>query len=191
MQKAYDNAKNKGTSIKSIVFINPGNPTGQVLALDDMKRVVEFCEKNSLVLMADEVYQENIFGSRKFHSFRKVVQEMKADTELFSFHSLSKGFVGECGIRGGYLELFNIHSEAKAQILKIASIMLCANTMGQLGLELILNPPNPSQPSFPTFIKEKTEISLALKRKAKLLYEMLNSMENIQCNHVEGAMLGC
>ena len=31
---------------------------------------------------------------------------------MISFHSTSKGFIGECGIRGGYFELYNLAPEA-------------------------------------------------------------------------------
>jgi len=34
--------------------------------------------------------------------------------DLFSFHSTSKGFLGECGIRGGYAEFHNIQPDALA-----------------------------------------------------------------------------
>ena len=33
--------------------------------------------------------------------------------ELFSFHSTSKGLLGECGLRGGYTELCNIDEKVK------------------------------------------------------------------------------
>jgi len=50
--------------------------------------------------MADEVYQENVYvkESKPFNSFKKVLMEMgsKYDGfELASFHSISKGFMGE------------------------------------------------------------------------------------------------
>jgi hypothetical protein len=49
--------------------------------------------------MADEVYQTNVYQSAKpFLSFRKVLSQMpveKDELELFSFHTVSKGVVGE------------------------------------------------------------------------------------------------
>jgi hypothetical protein len=30
------------------------------------------------------------------------------EVELFSFHSASKGLLGECGLRSGYMEMTNI-----------------------------------------------------------------------------------
>lgn len=75
------------------MIINPGNPTGQILSKENMKDIILFCERNHVLLMADEVYQRNVYGDKPFHSFMKVVHEMgKLDTfELISYHSVSKG----------------------------------------------------------------------------------------------------
>lgn len=51
---------------------------------------MDFADKNDLCIMADEVYQENIYGDTPFTSFRKVVADQKRNTELISFHSVSK-----------------------------------------------------------------------------------------------------
>jgi alanine transaminase len=61
---------------------------------------VEFCHRNGVLLMADEVYQENVYvkKAKPFVSFKKVVRSMGSaydQFEMFSFHSISKGFVGE------------------------------------------------------------------------------------------------
>ena len=189
MQQAYDKATQEGIVVNCIVVINPGNPTGQVLSIDELRKIVEFAQRNKLVILADEVYQDNVYmHCKEFCSLRKIVLELGTEAELFSFHSLSKGFFGECGLRGGYMELLNIDAEVKAQILKLASIKLCPNTIGQLGLELALNPPDLGMPSYEKFLAEKTTILDSLKRKSQIMYEMLNSMDNIHCNYVEGAM---
>lgn len=38
-----------------MVFINPGNPTGQCLSRQDLEGLVRFAHKHKLVLLADEV----------------------------------------------------------------------------------------------------------------------------------------
>jgi hypothetical protein len=53
--------------------------------------------------------------------------------QLVSFHSVSKGYLGECGLRGGYAEVFGIDDGIRAQLYKLASISLCSNTIGQVG----------------------------------------------------------
>jgi len=98
-----------GVDVRAIVVINPGNPTGQCLSLANMQDIITLCKKKKIVLMADEVYQTNVYDkqNRPFHSFKKVLADMGKEyesVELFSFHSVSKGMVGECGQRGGYFE---------------------------------------------------------------------------------------
>ena len=42
--------------------------------------------------------------------------------ELVSLHSVSKGFLGECGIRGGYFELAGFDPDVQAQLLKLPGV---------------------------------------------------------------------
>ena len=59
--------------VRAMVIINPGNPTGQCLSIANIKEIVNFCIQENLVLMADEVYQQNIYqDERPFISARKV-----------------------------------------------------------------------------------------------------------------------
>ena len=79
-------------------MINPGNPTGQVLSYDNIKEIIQFAKDEGLFLMADEVYQENVYREgAQFHSFKKVLHDMgmEDDYQLASFHSCSKGYTGE------------------------------------------------------------------------------------------------
>jgi alanine transaminase len=101
ISKAYKTAIENGITVRGIVIINPGNPIGNVLSKEDQMDIIKFCEKNEICLLADEVYQENVYNNLEFHSFKKVMKEMDSKLELFSFHSCSKGFLGECGRRGG------------------------------------------------------------------------------------------
>ena len=88
-----------------------------------------------MVICTDEVYQTNIYGKKPFVSLKKVMHDLGApynQTEMVSFHSTSKGLYGECGLRGGYMELENFDPFVQAQILKLRTITLCPNTVGQL-----------------------------------------------------------
>lgn len=71
------------------------------------------CHSHSIMILADEVYQNNIYSeTQKFISFRQVLAEMGApynrEVEVISYHSVSKGLLGECGLRGGYMETHNL-----------------------------------------------------------------------------------
>jgi len=183
--------------VRAIVVINPGNPTGQCLTKDDIAKVVAFASKKNLVLLADEVYQANVYNKeRPFHSFKKVVRELeKAGTlgsadpvELMSFHSVSKGMHGECGRRGGYLEAVNIHPDILGLIYKLASVSLCSNSTGQVVVDLMVNPPQEGDPSYELYTKEITAIFQSLKRRAEKLVAAFNKMEGMSCTPVTGAM---
>lgn len=65
---------------------------------------------------------------------------------LASMHSISKGFYGECGRRGGYLELLNVAPEVVSEFYKVASINLCSNVNGQICMALVMNPPKVQYP---------------------------------------------
>ena len=66
------------------------------------------------------------------------------DVVLASSHSISKGFYGECGRRGGYMELVNLPDDVFAELVKLASIDLCSNLNGQICTALMMNPPKVS-----------------------------------------------
>lgn len=96
LQRSLDGARNRGICVRAMVFINPGNPTGNCLSEENVCDLVRFCHDNRLVMMADEVYQENIYNTRRpFISARKVIGRMeepyKSSTEIVSFHTVSKG----------------------------------------------------------------------------------------------------
>ncbi|XP_052465676.1 alanine aminotransferase 2-like isoform X1 [Carassius gibelio] len=176
-----------------LCIINPGNPTGQVQSRQCIEDVIKFAAKENLFLMADEVYQDNVYAEGcEFHSFKKVLFEMgpeySSKVELASFHSTSKCYMGECGFRGGYMEVINMDPEVKAQLTKLVSVRLCPPAPGQALMDLVVNSPQPGEPSYQTFIKERTAILSALAEKAKLTEEILNTVPGISCNPVQGAM---
>nr|CAB3458625.1 unnamed protein product [Digitaria exilis] len=192
LKKQLEEARSKGITVRALVVINPGNPTGQVLAEENQKKIVEFCKNEGLVLLADEVYQENIYvEDKQFHSFKKIARTLgytDDDLPLVSFQSVSKGYYGECGKRGGYMEVTGFSPEVREQIYKVASVNLCSNVSGQILASLVMNPPKAGDESFESYMEERDGILSSLARRAKALEEAFNSLEGITCNKAEGAM---
>ncbi len=187
---SYKNAKLNNINPVGITIINPGNPTGAVLTLENIRMIINFAAKYNLAILADEVYQENIYmPPAKFHSFAKVITEHQiSDVTLFSFHSMSKGLYGECGHRSGYLEVRNIEEEAFAQFVKLQSINLCANVIGQIATYLMVSPPLPEEASYAQYIEQRSTIFNNLKEKAQIIGLELNSINGISVNIPQGAM---
>jgi alanine transaminase len=196
LNKSYEDAVKQGIDVRAVIVINPGNPTGAIFSKKSVETLLKFAHSKGVVVLADEVYQENIYTDKKqFVSFRKVLSEMPKDiaeaVELFSFHSCSKGFLGECGVRGGYLEMVNIDPAVRAQILKLKTISLCSNTVGQIMMDLKVRPPTVADSSAKTVEQYNSEVAALmkeLKEKARIMYETLNSMKGMHSNPIEGAM---
>jgi aspartate/methionine/tyrosine aminotransferase len=190
LEESLGEAKRYGVTVKGIVVINPGNPTGSVLDADNIAMIIDFAKDHGLTILADEVYQENIYKpGDSFTSFAKVMAGKKeTEVSLFSFHSTSKGFLGECGHRGGYFEIRNIPADVAAQILKLQSISLCSNLPGQTAVYCMVSPPKPGSLSHATYVAERDGILGNLKERATILAEGLNKIPGIHCNTVAGAM---
>ncbi|KAM5157194.1 alanine aminotransferase 2 isoform 2-T2 [Mantella aurantiaca] len=192
LRRALEEAR-KHCNPKVLCIINPGNPTGQVQSRKCIEDVIRFAAEENLFLMADEVYQDNVYAKGcAFHSFKKVLFEMGPKysdvVELASFHSTSKGFMGECGFRGGYMEVVNMDPAVKQQLTKLVSVRLCPPVTGQALLDVVVNPPQPGDPSYKEFMAEKQAVLGNLAEKAQLTEETLNQAPGIQCNPVQGAM---
>jgi len=191
LKKSVDEARADGVKPKGLVVINPGNPVGSVLTYDELRNLVVFCKQEGLMLMADEVYQENIYCDKPFVSLKKVVRDLGSeydDFELVSFHSTSKGMIGECGRRGGYMEMVGVDPGVQSHVLKLASSQLCSNLNGQLMVDLMLNEPKPGEASYAKWREEKDSLYGALARKSKMVHAKLNAIDGVSCQMVEGAM---
>ena len=192
LEEAIAGAKRDGVTVKAIVVINPGNPTGAILDEESIRGVIAFAKAHKLAIIADEVYQENTYGA-KFSSFAKIMGD-ENEVPLFSLHSASKGFYGECGHRGGYLEVRNPPEVESGGLsfmeilLKQASVSLCSNTIGQVLTYLMVNPPEKGSEPHALYIREKENILNDLHEKAVMVKEAFKEMDGVECFGRIGAM---
>lgn len=193
LHQSVAEARARGITVRAMVIINPGNPTGQCLSEANLKEILLFCNQENLVLLGDEVYQQNVYqDERPFISARKVLMDIgppvSKQVQLVSFHTVSKGYWGECGQRGGYLEMTNIPPQTVDEIYKVASISLSPNVPGQIFLGVMVNPPKPADISYDQFIRESKAILGSLRKRAHIMTDGFNSCRNVVCNFTEGAM---
>lgn len=191
LERAYHQAARQGVNVRAIVVINPGNPTGAVLDERSIAEVIDFAAAHDLAIIADEVYQDNTYGE-EFVSFARVLGDRPL--LLFSLHSISKGFFGECGHRGGYLEVRNPPQVSGSDanlldvLLKQASVGLCSNTAGQILTYLMVSQPEEDNPVGRLFRQEKERILGELYAKASMIRAAFDEMEGVQCFGKTGAM---
>ena len=186
-------ARAAGTAVRALVFITPGNPTGQCLSADTLADLIKFAHEEKLVLLADEVYQENVYDpARPFVSAKKVLASLgepyASSVELVSFHTVSKGSTGECGLRGGYMEAVNILPGTMDELYKISSINLCPNTMGQAAVSLMVAGPPAGSEAAAAYEATRAGTIASYQRRAKAVAAAFNACEGVACNATEGAM---
>ena len=151
-----------------------------------MEDLVKICEEHSLVLLADEVYQDNLHArvsdpSVSFTSFKKVAHALQSPAPLISFHSTSKGVLGECGRRGGYFECTNISPEVLALIYKMVSVGLCPPLQGQIAVDTLVRPPKEGEPSYSLWKEETRVVHKALAERTSTMTTRLGSRNAVWC----------
>ncbi|KAG7330532.1 hypothetical protein KOW79_006754 [Hemibagrus wyckioides] len=158
-----------------LYLINPGSPTGHVQSKDSIAEVIRFAAKEKLFLMIDEVHQDIVYGKGiEFYSYRRVLSEMglpySSSVELASFNSISKSVMGECGLRGGYLELVNLDSLVIPYIQKFFNTFTCGTLNGQIAVD------------------EIQLIRSTISNNAQKTLEVLSGLPGISCQPVNGGI---
>ncbi|XP_054889643.1 alanine aminotransferase 2-like [Poeciliopsis prolifica] len=189
LQRALDSAKGVCNPV-ALYVINPGNPAGYVQSRKCIQEVIRFAAEKKLFLLADEVYQDCVHGKEsEFVSYKRALGEIGAplsDTvELASFHTVSKGLMGECGLRTGYVELVNLDPTVMKHIDNLFSTNSCP-ILGQFALDVMVNPPQPGAPSYPLYLKETQHIRALLAQNVRRVEEVINSFPGFSCQPLEG-----
>lgn len=190
LHRALESAKRACNPV-ALYIINPGSPSGHVQSRKSMQEVIRFVSEKRLFLLVDEVYQDCVYGEKsEFLSYRRVLSEMgpplSNTVELASFHSASQGFLGECGLRCGYVELVNLDPPVMAYVYKVFSIESSVPVFGEIALDLMMNPPQPGDPSYPLYKEETENIRSTVVQNVKRAVEVVNSLPGFCCQPVEG-----
>lgn len=84
---------------KALVIGYPNNPTGTVMTAEELMPIAEFVKKHDLIVMADEIYCELMYGDAKFTTFAKL-PDMRERTIVFNGFSKAHAMTG---MRLGYI----------------------------------------------------------------------------------------
>jgi aspartate/methionine/tyrosine aminotransferase len=84
-----------GAKTKLISIVNPNNPTGSILSEEEMRRIVQICERNGAWLHADEVYRGTELNANETPSFWGMYDK------VICVNSFSKAY-GLAGLRIGW-----------------------------------------------------------------------------------------
>ena len=112
---------------RAILVCSPNNPTGTVLAWEELQRLEAFARRHDLFLIADEVYKEFTYDGRRH---RSVLELPGIEERVIVVDSISKRF-SACGARVG--AVISRNREVMASVLKFGQARLCPPTLEQLG----------------------------------------------------------
>lgn len=156
---------------KAILICNPGNPTGYLYSIEEIKKLAAIVKKHDLFLIADEVYREFAYDGATHYS---IMQETDLDQHAIVIDSVSKRY-SMCGARIGCLVSKN--KEVIQTALKFAQARLSPPTLAQIASEAALATP---QSYFDEVISEYVE-------RRNTLIEELQKIDGVKVAKPKGA----
>lgn len=104
-----------GTAV-SLVFVNsPNNPTGQILAEDELDRLATLAYERHFDLVVDMVYDAYCFGT---HLASTPLRRAEEWNRIYVVHSMSKNY-GAPGLRVGWI------ISAEANVQRLGALLEC------------------------------------------------------------------
>ncbi|KAA9220219.1 MULTISPECIES: pyridoxal phosphate-dependent aminotransferase [Aerococcus] len=83
------------TSKTKILLINsPANPTGTVLSKEELVAIADYCLKNNLLMIVDEIYSQLVYNGNQFYSMAALNPEVRANTIVVNGMSKSYAMTG-------------------------------------------------------------------------------------------------
>jgi aspartate/methionine/tyrosine aminotransferase len=155
---------------RMLILNSPNNPTGAMFDKDNLAKLAEFCERNNLLVLADEAYEQMVYDGEKHVSFA-TLPNMKERT--ITVQSFSKTY-SMTGWRIGYIVA---SKEINSVIVRAhQNLVLCATSFAQAGAIAALTG---SQEPLKNMVNE-------FSKRRNLLYQGLNDL-GIPCHKPQGA----
>ncbi len=156
---------------KAILISTPGNPTGAVLSMDEIKMVARIAKEHDLYIIADEVYREFVFDGREITSFGFLPE---IEDRLIIIDSVSKRF-NACGARIGALLTKN--KDLFSVITKLCQGRLSCSTIEQHGAVGLYA----ADEGYVINARDQYQ------KRRDIVYELLKQVPGVVCRKPEGA----
>ena len=79
-----------GSYTKAIILNSPNNPSGAMYSKDFIQEMVEFCEKKSIYLIMDDIYNRLVFDGKSAPNCYEFAQEPLEESKLVVINGVSK-----------------------------------------------------------------------------------------------------
>jgi len=156
---------------RAILVSNPGNPTGVIYTVDEMKMLAEIAREKNIFIVADEVYREFVYDGLDYTSFGNFKE---IEDRVILIDSVSKRF-SACGARIGCI--ISKNAELMGQVMKLAQGRLCVPTLEQVGAAALYSTP----------VSYLEDVNKEYQSRRNILYEALKAMPGVICEEPKGA----
>lgn len=115
---------------KALVVINPNNPTGALYPEEVLRQLAQIAREFHLILFVDEIYDRLVMDDLTHISLASLAE----DIPVVTMNGLSKSHC-LCGYRCGWMVISgprHLTEEYRKGVVKLTSMRLCANTLGQM-----------------------------------------------------------
>lgn len=127
---------------KAIIVNSPNNPSGEVFSADFIAQIVEFCEKQKIFLIMDDIYHKLVFDGTEWKPAYSFTNYDIENTMVIVVNGIAKLY-GMTGFRIGWVvtnrKLVEVMTNVQAQTTSCTSALLQAAAEGALnGLQSIV-----------------------------------------------------
>ena len=156
---------------RAILITNPGNPTGTVLTMEQMRMLADLAKERGLFLIADEAYREFVYDGEPLHSFGSFGD---AADNIIVIDTVSKRF-SACGARIGCL--ISRNAEFMGHAMKYCQSRLSVATLDQIASASLYH----VGPEYFAAVREE------YKRRRDTVVEALHRIPGVVCECPRGA----
>lgn len=162
-----------GTYTRAIIVNSPNNPSGIVYSEQFISEIVEFCERNRIYLIMDDIYHKIVFDHNKAVPAYQYTQQDIDSSMLVVVNGVSKLY-GMTGFRIGWIvankKLVEIMNNVQAQTASCTSVVLQAAAEGALmGMQSVVE-----------------SLRLTFENNRNVIMQELSSFNNIITRRPEG-----
>ncbi|MCF7805841.1 MAG: pyridoxal phosphate-dependent aminotransferase [Candidatus Marinimicrobia bacterium] len=81
-----------GSNTKAVLINSPNNPSGAMYSEEFIADIVNFCEKNDLYLIMDDIYHRLVFDDKQFVNCYEYASDLTENSKLILINGVSKQY---------------------------------------------------------------------------------------------------